>query len=121
MTVSQKIGYVVRRFWVWLLAAVGVPGLWDLLREFLRGKLLDSIASRLGTFGDWLKDNPVSFFTIGLTPSRRPKLRLGTLRDAGCGSWDKGAVEILKTRPIQIDDELRRRCSGSGGQGYLIV
>ena len=51
-----------KRFWLLL----GSPGLLDVMKEFLRGKLMDRAFGYLGPLGQWLKAYPVAFFTIGL-------------------------------------------------------
>jgi hypothetical protein len=49
-----------------ILALLGAGGISSLLAEYLRGKAVDWIASHFGVFGHWLRDNPASFFTLGV-------------------------------------------------------
>jgi hypothetical protein len=49
-----------------LLFLLGIETLPDILKEFVRGKLMDALYDQLGGFGLWLKAYPLAFFTVGL-------------------------------------------------------
>jgi hypothetical protein len=60
---------VLRKRYIWLLGIIGLPGIGDLLREYLRGRAMDwavSKLAKLGWFGDWLTANPVALTSIGV-------------------------------------------------------
>jgi hypothetical protein len=50
----------------YLLLAVGVPSLGDLLKEYGRGKAMDWLLSKTGPFSDFLRADPFAFTQIGL-------------------------------------------------------
>lgn len=60
---------VLRRRGLWLLGIIGVNGVGDLFKEYVRGKVMDYAISRLsmiGPFGDFLIANPFAFTSIGI-------------------------------------------------------
>jgi uncharacterized membrane protein len=53
----------IRRHWKRILALLGVPAVADLLKEFVRSKLMDWGFWKLGWVGKWLLENPFGLLT----------------------------------------------------------
>src|SRR5258708_26438825 len=64
-----RIISIARNKWKRIFLFLGVPGLADLLREFLRAKTMDWIYERLGPFGLWLLNYKLALFTTALVIS----------------------------------------------------
>src|SRR5713101_1740096 len=64
--IMRRVVLILQRKWKQLLLFLGVQSLLDVVKEFLRGKLMDRAFEYLGPLGQWLKAYPVAFFTIGL-------------------------------------------------------
>src|SRR5579859_1277660 len=65
-TLRSSTTRVLRKRYAWLLALIGVPGIGDFVRDYVRGKVVDYTLSRLGWFGDLLVANPVALTEIGI-------------------------------------------------------
>jgi hypothetical protein len=65
-SVALRIAARVQKHWKALLAWIGVTCVWDLIREFVRGKAMDWLFSRLGSLGQWAVTYPFVFTTIAV-------------------------------------------------------
>src|SRR5258708_7715490 len=63
----SRLIFRVRKHWKRLLGFIGVSGLLDLVREYLRGKTMDRLLDKLGGIGAWIHGYQVALFSIGLT------------------------------------------------------
>jgi hypothetical protein len=64
--IMRRVVLTLHKKWKQLFLFLGVQGFLDLVKEFVRGKLMDQAVERLGGVGQWLKAYPFAFFTIGL-------------------------------------------------------
>lgn len=55
-----------KRHWKRILKFLGVAGLIDLLKEFVRAKIMDWAYQRLGGFGQWMLDYPIAVLSLGI-------------------------------------------------------
>jgi hypothetical protein len=63
---GSRVTKVLQRSWKWLLAIVGVPTFADVVKEYVRSKTLDYVASKFGRFGDFALADPVALTSIGV-------------------------------------------------------
>lgn len=56
-----------KRHWKTALAVIGVPTIGDLIREFVRGRAMDWLFSKVGSIGQWILTYPLAMFTIGVS------------------------------------------------------
>lgn len=54
----------VRKNWVRLLFLFGISGLADLIKEYVRGKVMEWAVSRVGAAATWFFGDPFSFMTL---------------------------------------------------------
>jgi hypothetical protein len=64
---SSRLIFWVRKQFKKLFAIIGVGGFLDLVREQIRGKILDRLLDKLGAIGAFVHGYPIAFFSIGLT------------------------------------------------------
>jgi hypothetical protein len=67
-SIVRRSVLVLRKQWKRLLWCLGAPSLLDILKEFVRGKLVDQTYIHLGSIERWLLAYPLAFFTLGLSP-----------------------------------------------------
>jgi hypothetical protein len=65
-SLMQRILLIIRKGWKQIFSVLGVSGLVDLIREYARAKMMDSIYEQLGGFGQWLLSYKLALFTLGL-------------------------------------------------------
>ena len=56
----------LRRYWRRILALIGVSTGLDIIKEFVRGKAENWVATHLGWFGYWLVANPFALLTVSV-------------------------------------------------------
>ena len=62
----RQLVLLLRKDWKRLLLFIGASSLLDIVKEFVRGKVMDQAYEHLGGLGQWLKAYPVAFFTLAL-------------------------------------------------------
>jgi len=65
-TLSARVASIMQAHWRKLFSFIGVPGLFDLTREFARGKTMEWIYQNSGTLGVWLASYKLAGFTVGM-------------------------------------------------------
>lgn len=64
--IPSSLGRVIRRRYLWFLGLLGVTGVADFVKEYVRNRIVDYVVDRLGWFGDSMRHNPVAFTEIGI-------------------------------------------------------
>jgi hypothetical protein len=65
-TLSEQVASVMQTHWRKFLGVIGVPGLYDLVREFGRGKAMEWLYQHLGLLGVWLASYKLAGITVGI-------------------------------------------------------
>jgi hypothetical protein len=63
---SSRLIFRVRNHSKKLFAVLGLGGLLDLVKEHIKGKIMDRLLDKLGELGAFIHGYPVAFFSIGL-------------------------------------------------------
>jgi hypothetical protein len=65
-SLAARVASFVQKHWRKLFGFIGVPGLFDLIREFGRAKAMEWIYQNLGSFGVWLASYKLAGLTMGI-------------------------------------------------------
>ncbi len=107
LSIMHKIIDSLHKHFKTLLPIIGVAGLTDLIREFVRLKLMEWIYSNLGSAGQWLRNYPVGVFTLGLILALFV-LAVFVLLEA-FSKPDASAIVDLNQRPFLIRPMVTKR------------
>jgi hypothetical protein len=61
-----QVASIMRAHWRKILGLIGVPTLYDLVREFARAKAMEWIYQHLGSFGVWMASYKLAGLTMGI-------------------------------------------------------
>jgi hypothetical protein len=65
-TLGAQVASIVQKNWRRIFGFIGVQGLFDLVREFVRGKAMEWIYQNLGSVGIWMASYKLAGLTIGI-------------------------------------------------------